>query len=397
MALRIDRERFQIAQEAFCRYMEAQSGGVPFTNFRHRFLVADEIEYKRVVYGGAKRALQLDKWPSWLRETPENIIQATKDACAPGVSANLLEHRYGWDSSSEAPLYRVRGDDQVRGLARQLYDFFSGGPTAPDDFGPRLDAFAQYLREHRLSCKWSFVAYLAFLLDPDRYFPVAPGRLDKLLEYYGVEQKISGYVTWKRYAVLLELADVLRSKLAVYGQVTMLEIQSYMWVVSGLIEKGIALDQPVSWSPDLDSVLASRVQQAKERERIGLCGEQFVFSQECQKLRSIGHPDLPERVRMVSVDDEGAGFDVLSFDVNGEELHIEVKTTVRSQDQDIGFWLSENERMQAEQDDKWCLFRVCSIDSSPTLENLGNVVQQPAEGWQLSVSTWSVRRTREEV
>jgi hypothetical protein len=392
MMVQIDNERFQAAHKAFLRHMLEQSDRIPFTNFQHPFLVRDEIEYKRIAYGKAKDVLQLDKWPHWVDRRPKRIIDATKSACDSKVSANLLYHSHGPESSSEAPLYRVRSESEIAGLAAQLYRFFKGGPSIPDAFDPRFDEFANYLRQHRLSCTWPFLAYLAFLLDTDRYFPIRPQRFDLLLQFYGTGVKISRDVRWERYALLLELADILKSKLALYGPATALEIQSYMWVISYLIKEKKVGKQPIVPTPDFDMALAQREQEARERERIGLRGEEFIYTQECARLNEAGRPDLMQRVRLVSLDATSTGYDILSFEPEGNELHIEVKTTKSAPDRDPGFWLTENERMQSVQDHHWCVYRVWSIDTSPSYRDLGNICEEPGDEWQLDPYTWRVTR-----
>jgi hypothetical protein len=391
MAICVNNERFAISHEVFKRYMLHRSGGVPFTSFQHPFLVDDEIAYKWGVYDSAKRALSLSKWEQWKR-TPGRIIEAVKAACRPNVSANLLEHRYGLRNSSEGALYKVNGVEQIKGLETQLFDFFLENSSTPTEFGPRFDALANYLRAHRLGCNWAFLSYLAFLLRPQTYFPIRPSQFDALLQYYGIGESISGHVSWERYSILLELAKVLKSKLAAYGQADAIEIQSYMWVVSYLIKDETMLDKEVSTVADFDSALAARVQKAKERERIGLLGEQYVYEQEINKLREAQRNDLADKVRIVSLDGEHLSFDILSFDPDGRELHIEVKTTARSLDDDHGFWLSENERLQAEQDVYWVIYRVWNIDLSPSHENLGNIVVGGNESWELVASSWYARR-----
>jgi len=91
---------------------------------------------------------------------------------------------------------------------------------------------------------------------------------------------------------------------------------------------------------------------------------------------------------MVSVDEGSIGFDVLSFTDQGEERHIEVKSTTRSAHNDIGFWLTENERMVAETDYCWTLYRVWNIDTDGRCEDFGNVVRDGRTGWLLEPSSW---------
>ncbi len=391
MPLNIDEERFQIAHEAFEKFEERMSGGIPFTNFQHPFLVDDETAYKWKVYTDATSALDLRKWKKW-KKTPGRIIQATKQACR--ASSNLLEHRYGQHWSSDAALYRVSNTEQITHLEHQLFEFFWGGPTTPTDFGVRFDDFASYLRENRLSCKWDFVSYLAFLLCPQIYFPIRATYFDALLKYYGISEHISGLVSWERYSFLLELAEILKSKLTLYGNADTVQIQSYMWVVASLIKaKRIPRRRNIP-TPNFETELQKRTRKAEERERIGLLGERLVYEEEKANLMQVGRSDLADMVKLNSFSDDNSGFDILSFEPSGLELHIEVKTTTRSPSDDIGFWLSGSEKLHAEQDDRWVIYRVWSIELSPVYENLGNIVTTPNENWELEVSNWHVKHTK---
>ncbi len=390
LTIHIDNAKFESAHQTFEQHLLGQPPYVPFTGFQHPFLVRDEIKHKWGVYDKATEVLNLEAWESW-KSTPRNIIEATKAACHPSVSKNLLEHRFGSQSYSESALYRVQGTEQIQGLAAHLFHFFKGGPPTPAEFGPRFDAFADYLRKNRLGCKWTFLAYLAFLLDVTRYFPILPTAFDTLLEFYGIEERISGYVTWERYSLILDLADALKSKLAQYGQADAIEIQSYMWVVSYLTKDGKVAGKAIISPPDFSSELEARVARVRENERTGLLGEQFVRKQEVDRLNNAGRHHLASGVKMVSFTDPGAGYDVLSFTLEGRELHIEVKTTTRSPGEDVGFWLSETERARAEQDDCFVIYRVWNIDSSPTAENLGNIAVQESEHWELTPSSWYAR------
>ncbi|MCK4814520.1 DUF3883 domain-containing protein, partial [bacterium] len=135
-----------------------------------------------------------------------------------------------------------------------------------------------------------------------------------------------------------------------------------------------------------------RRNRAKERERIGLLGEEFVYEREMEKLKKAGRSDLANQVEPTFLCKVDFGFDIFSFNPDGIERHIEVKTTARSQDNDDGFWLSEKERVQAEQDACWVVYRVWNIDLSPKYENLGNIIRDKNENWEMSASNWYVRR-----
>jgi len=72
--------------------------------------------------------------------------------------------------------------------------------------------------------------------------------------------------------------------------------------------------------------------------------------------------------------------------MDGRELHIEVKTTSRSSADDQGFWISQSEVDRAKEDPSWVLYRVCDIDLSPSLHNLGNLLRSDSDAWNLAAS-----------
>jgi hypothetical protein len=386
MTLRLDIERFEVAHQAFLAHMLKQSG-TPFTSFSHEFLWTDEIAYKIRVSEEAREILQVDRWSKWRKE-PGRILRALETACSPRISRNLLEHRFGRQKPfAKARSVRVRNE-----FESGVYDLFVGGPT-PTSFAPRFDRFADCLRENRLGCSWPFVAYLAFLVSPRHYFPIRPSRFQRLLDFYRLDApKLAGHVSWNGYQILVDLVDVLRERLLRYGGGTAIEIQSYMWVVAYLIER-----RPPRPTASLSTVnfadeLMRREAAARNRERIGVAGEELVYHAEKAKLVQAGRQDLARRVTLVSRNGDESGYDILSFESNGDELHIEVKTTTASIDGDSGFWLSDAERRVAATDNAWTVYRVWEIDLNPHHQNVGNVTRAGHGEWELVPWTWFVRR-----
>ena len=65
---------------------------------------------------------------------------------------------------------------------------------------------------------------------------------------------------------------------------------------------------------------------ARNRE-LGTAGEELVFESERRRLHDRGQPGLSKQVRWIAQDDDGAGFDILSFSRDGAARWLEVKTT----------------------------------------------------------------------
>lgn len=80
------------------------------------------------------------------------------------------------------------------------------------------------------------------------------------------------------------------------------------------------------------ALMSAERQQYVERDfrnrALGRAGEEFVIDLERRRLAAGDRGDLARKVRWVAMEDgDGAGFDVLSFDLGGKERLIEVKTT----------------------------------------------------------------------
>lgn len=114
--------------------------------------------------------------------------------------------------------------------------------------------------------------------------------------------------------------------------------------------------------------------QKAKMEEIGNLGEDYVFRHEAAFLREIGRQDLAERVRMICRENVAAGYDVLSFDENGEEKYIEVKTTIGKHHR---FELTANELSKANDlKNLYWIYRVTQIQTdTPQIK----MIQNPAE------------------
>jgi hypothetical protein len=389
MSVRIDKSQFRLAHDAFLQHMLKNGDGVPFTSFSHRFFVTDEVSYKAETLRRGREALCLEKWVNWIA-TPGKITEGMKAACSPNISANLLEHRYGNEKNSDSALYRLDSSDKVAAFEEQVFLLFQKSSQSEDDFGNQFNQLAEHLSANRLGCKWDFLAYLLFMLRSERCFPIKPTYFEKVIAYYGVGEAISGTASWSRYSLVLDVADALKQELLLYGTATAIEIQSYMWVVSRLLPD-LGTAQTVS-PLDFAEELRARQRRECEKQRIGLLGEKIVFEAECTRLKAAGRADLADQVRLVSVEDDTAGFDIRSFSVDEEELRIEVKATSRGKHDSDAFWLSENEALLASNDPQWKLYRVWSVDSEPIMEDLGNFVLQGNAEWERVPASWLVRR-----
>lgn len=108
---------------------------------------------------------------------------------------------------------------------------------------------------------------------------------------------------------------------------------------------------------------------------LGVAGESFVVSYERARLHQLGKPRLSDRVEHVSqTKGDGHGYDVLSFDADGRERFIEVKTTAFGKL--TPFYISRNEVEFSKAFEKqYTLCRLFEFRKAPRMFELSGSVE----------------------
>lgn len=103
---------------------------------------------------------------------------------------------------------------------------------------------------------------------------------------------------------------------------------------------------------------------------IGRGGEELVVLYEKNRLSAAGKDNLADRIEHVAADQgDGAGFDIRSFDTNGADLFIEVKTT-RLRKEAPFFITAPEVAFSRSRASRYSLYRVYHYDKSPRLFEL---------------------------
>jgi hypothetical protein len=109
---------------------------------------------------------------------------------------------------------------------------------------------------------------------------------------------------------------------------------------------------------------------------LGLAGERFIAEFEARRLHAAGQKSLADRVEHVAaLRGDGLGYDVLSFELSGQERFIEVKTT------DFGaatpFYVTRNEvAFSKEHVDQFYLARIHEFRSAPKFFELKGAIDR---------------------
>ena len=157
------------------------------------------------------------------------------------------------------------------------------------------------------------------------------------------------------------------------------------------------VSQPPSYSADPTVVegrprIALRIDFVKleaDRRDLGRAGEEAVVRFERDRLLTRGRRRLARMVEHVSLTrGDGLGYDVLSFDDQGDELLIEVKTTRRPRE--FPFLITRNEvALSAEVPDRFRLYRVFDFNKPKT--GLYTLAGSLESSCQLTPTTWLAR------
>jgi hypothetical protein len=123
---------------------------------------------------------------------------------------------------------------------------------------------------------------------------------------------------------------------------------------------------------------------------LGKAGEEFVLDLERRRLTEADRTDLAQKIRWVAAEDgDGAGYDISSFEPNGQERLLEVKTTNGSAR--TPFFLSRNEcDVAAERPEDWRIYRVHCFAREPRIFTIAPPLDQSVslrpEIWSASFS-----------
>lgn len=127
-------------------------------------------------------------------------------------------------------------------------------------------------------------------------------------------------------------------------------------------------NEPPPVDPQFMAAVARKHDVAERDERnrsLGKAGEERVVRHEKFALQQANRQDLADKVRWTSVEDgDGAGYDIQSFEIDGRERLIEVKTT--NGWERTPFHISRNELAVAEENrDSWHLVRLWNFAREP--------------------------------
>jgi hypothetical protein len=129
-------------------------------------------------------------------------------------------------------------------------------------------------------------------------------------------------------------------------------------------------------APLFRAIKRDYLEREARNQSLGLAGEEFVTLFEHWRLVELGQQRLAEKVEHVSqTKGDGLGYDVLSYDSDGKERFIEVKTTTFGRD--TPFFVSRGELVLSHSaKDQFHLYRLFEFRNAPRLFDLTGSLDQ---------------------
>ncbi|MGB2247381.1 MAG: DUF3883 domain-containing protein [Alcanivorax sediminis] len=129
-------------------------------------------------------------------------------------------------------------------------------------------------------------------------------------------------------------------------------------------------DPEKKYTPNRTASKRDYIAREARNTALGLAGELLVLEFEEHRLRTAGQKQLANKIEHVSVTEgDGLGFDIRSFETNGKERLIEVKTTAFAKE--TPFYASHSEvSFSSERQEDFYLYRLFEFRKSPKLFTL---------------------------
>lgn len=144
-------------------------------------------------------------------------------------------------------------------------------------------------------------------------------------------------------------------------------------------------DEQKNYKPDY-------IKQAKRNTLVGNRGEEIVLIREKENLVKAGRKDLADKIEQVSAHNDGLGYDIHSFTLDGQDKFIEVKSTTIPFNSNPSFIISEREyKIGCELQEKYHLYWVFkTATEEPEILDIQNPFGLPPEKIVINPRSYTV-------
>jgi len=341
-------------------------------DFKSHPIVVKHENYKYEIIEDAKNQLLLKTW----RESDigsGTILKNVKNAI--NVKSNNL---IDWRKKDDFKKLQANRENE-----KFLYDFFKS--KIQDEIA--FDNFVE------IGFSYQLIAYLFFIKNHQKYMPISQEKFDEIFSSINIDFKTSHNCSWENYTEYNEIIILFRKRLSQrFKTASLLDAHSFLWIY------GFQLDEPKekklqkkqtektenkitdkpqeksklkleTYKPkkvvDIDDLTDTSneidyIENHRRLMEIGDLAEKIVLESEIEFLKS-EYPELADKVRLVS-NNPILGFDVLSFETDGQQKQIEVKAISENRNAK-SFIITRNEFSKSKTYSNYYVYCVTEINS----------------------------------
>lgn len=396
---RISLRKFGEVFNDFPAFVLNESGGKSFIGFSDGYLHERE-SYKEELREESLSILKTSEWDNeWIGngEILKRIIQTFNLE-----NNNLVGTRREFGPHSvphRKMIQAIEDGTNLKILEKILFDFFTLSKDPEEIFKTLVELIGK---------QYSVIAFLFFLKNDRQYLPISTTNFEYAFKTLGCDLALSRKCSWENYksylGVISQVKDSLEDRMN--QNINLIDAHSFCWLIGYndryqewlkgrlLPETRIVFNAyeivPVNNSSNQkrstpnDTNRDGNIDWDKENKRKRMKGrraEELVMDYERQRLSEAGKKVLSAKVEDYSTK-YSKGFDILSWNEDGTERNIEVKSSSYN-----GFIITRNELYKSETNPNYWVYIVNEKKNevqikkikSPSLKNVGHFRLEPKD------------------
>lgn len=343
-------------------FIEAKDGK-NFTSFSSSNYLEEQENYKRTLVETAKKILDISSWNQGdigTGQIVKRVIDAIEiDTTFDGekIKNNLVfTSQHSYTNKPHQKLLDAQESKDTAELETVLFNFYTDKASDATSF-QALTAI--------LGKKYPLIAYLFFIKNRRKYLPISPTNFEKGFNQFNINVKFSHQCSWENYTLYIDLIKQVKDFLSeeLDENIELVDAHSFIWILTRQMD--LSKSEPslkyevvlskfdIGYVKEEPKVLRERKEidiyteedrdgNDKVKKFIGDEGEYHVLQYEIQKLKECGLVNLSEQIERVSKNSDAHGYDIKSYNKDGQEIKIEVKTTT-SKAKQFTFYLTRHE------------------------------------------------------
>lgn len=382
----ISASRFSKIYNLYLKFIVEESGGEEFSGFNQGFM--SQLEgYKTILREEALRILDIPNWNAGIIGSGE-ITRKVIDVLVLEDN-NLVDttNRFGPERAIHIKLLdAVKTGSNLREIEQTIFNLYK----SDNDNSLIFDRLTSLVGK-----KYPLIAFLFYLKNDREFLPISPINFEYAFKELGCDLKLSKKCSWENYSQYLTSIRQVKVYLedTLEENINFIDAHSFLWKIghSNLFRKWVnsqesgtqnLLFNAFEVSPvnnlinkkrtlPIDSGNENEVDWEKQNRRKRIKGrraEELVLEYERNRLIELGKPEFAKAIEDYSKR-YSKGFDIRSFNEDGTERHIEVKTSNSN-----GFIITRNELAKSEINPYYWIYLVSELENEIRIK----MIQSPS-------------------